>query len=43
MMVAATSVAMVVGLPLGRIVGLYVGWRTTFLCIAVISAILLFS
>lgn len=40
MMVAATSVAMVVGLPLGRIVGLYVGWRTTFLCIAVISAIL---
>lgn len=40
MMVAATSVAMVVGLPLGRIIGLYVGWRTTFLCIAVISAIL---
>ena len=33
-----SSVAMVVGLPLGRIVGLYVGWRMTFFSIAVISA-----
>lgn len=34
-----TSVAMVVGMPLGRIIGLYVGWRTSFLCVAVLAAV----
>ena len=30
MIVTGTSVAMIFGLPLGRMVGLYVGWRMTF-------------
>ena len=32
-----TSVAMIVGLPLGRIIGLALGWRMTFVVIAVVS------
>lgn len=32
-----SAVAMVVGLPLGRIIGMYVGWRTTFFSIAVVA------
>ena len=35
LIVTGTSVAMIVGLPLGRIVGLHVGWRATFFYIAV--------
>ena len=35
LIVTGSSVAMIVGLPLGRIVGLHVGWRMTFFCIAV--------
>lgn len=37
-----TALAMVLGLPLGRVVGQYFGWRTTFFAIGVIAAITLF-
>lgn len=36
---SGTSIALVLGLPLGRIVGDWVGWRMTFLAIAVIATI----
>lgn len=39
LIITGSSVAMIVGLPLGRAVGLLVGWRTTFLLIAALSAI----
>lgn len=41
MIVTGTSVAMILGLPLGRIVGLWVGWRMAFMCVAVASGIAL--
>ncbi len=34
---AGTSVAMIIGLPLGRIIGIALGWRMTFMAIAAIS------
>lgn len=37
MVATGTSIAMILGLPLGRIIGLYIGWRMTFLTIAAIS------
>ncbi|MCS3601954.1 DHA1 family L-arabinose/isopropyl-beta-D-thiogalactopyranoside export protein-like MFS transporter [Buttiauxella sp. BIGb0471] len=37
-----TALAMVLGLPLGRMVGQYFGWRTTFLGIGAIAALTLF-
>jgi DHA1 family L-arabinose/isopropyl-beta-D-thiogalactopyranoside export protein-like MFS transporter len=36
-----TALAMVLGLPLGRIVGQYFGWRTTFFAIGIVAAITL--
>lgn len=42
MIVTGTSIAMIFGLPLGRVVGLVVGWRMTFGIIAAISAGIVF-
>ncbi len=41
MIVTGTSVATIFGLPIGRVIGLYIGWRMTFLCVAVIAFIVL--
>ena len=38
MIVTGTAIAIIVGLPLGRIIGLYVGWRMAFMCIAVLAS-----
>ena len=37
MIVTGTSVAMILGLPLGRVIGLSLGWRLTFLSIGAVS------
>lgn len=37
MIVTGTSIAMIFGLPLGRIVGLYLGWRMTFILVGIIA------
>ena len=40
MIVTGTSIAMIVGLPLGRIIGLQLGWRMAFMSIAVVATII---
>ncbi len=42
MVVVGSSIAMIFGLPLGRILGLWLGWRMTFMTIAAIAALVLF-
>lgn len=41
LIVTGSSVAMILGLPLGRAIGLAVGWRTTFLIIGAVAAVVL--
>lgn len=40
LIVTGSSVAMIVGLPLGRAIGIMVGWRITFLLIGAIAAMI---
>ena len=35
--VSGSSIAMIFGMPLGRMIGLYVGWRMTFIVVGMIS------
>ena len=39
MVVTGTSIAMILGLPLGRIIGLHMGWNMAFFCVAIIAFI----
>lgn len=41
MIVTGTSVAMIFGLPLGRALGLALGWRMTFVCVGAAAAVAL--
>ena len=39
LIITGSSVAMIVGLPLGRAIGIMVGWRVTFLIIAALASV----
>lgn len=41
LIMTGTSVAQIVGMPMGRMIGLALGWRMTFICIGALAAIVL--
>ena len=42
MLAIGTSLATILGLPLGRLVGQLVGWRTTFAIIGILALMIMF-
>lgn len=38
MLIAGSSMAVILGMPLGRVIGLHAGWRMSFLTMAIIAA-----
>lgn len=43
MVVSGSAIAFVAGLPIGRTIGLYLGWRVTFLCIGIVAFLVFFA
>lgn len=41
LVVTGSSIAMIAGMPLGRVIGLAVGWRATFSCVAAVACAVL--
>ena len=41
MLIAGSSMAVILGMPLGRVIGLNLGWRMSFLTMAIIAAVTL--
>ena len=40
LIVTGSSLALIAGLPIGRVIGLYFDWRSTFACIGVVSGVI---
>ncbi len=40
LIVTGSSLALIAGLPIGRVIGLYLDWRSTFACIGVVSGVI---
>lgn len=41
LIMTGTSVAQIIGMPIGRMIGLALGWRMTFICIGALAAVVL--